>query len=575
MTHYKTLLSLFEKKDRIKIYMLLVASLFGAVAETFSIGMVLPYVDIIMSPTKAQNIPVLGSVFFGLSSNQIIITASIGLFIAFLLKNIYLFLLSLYQGKFTFNRHVQISYKLLKSYLYKPYSFFFDRNVAEIQRNFSSSIANVMQSVFLSSLALFIELLVAVLIFLLLLFADVTSTLVVAIVFGGVMYLFYQKQRKSIILYGKQQQDAAFEILKWVNQGILGIKEIKVRENYEFFLENMNKAGRQYAKAAIYNNIIGQAPRLVIEIIGIGAMSIIVLMNLALGKDIMKLIPILSLFALGAYRLMPSISRLINYITIIRFNFTSLDNIHKDLKDSSDVALMRTKSEIRKIEYIDSIRIKNLNFKYDSGGKNILNDINLTIKKGNKIGIIGESGQGKTTLLDCLLGLLQPNSGDILIDEISIYENLSSWHKVISYIPQTIYLNDDSIINNICLGVNEKQVDKEKVVDLLEKVKLKEFVLNLPNGLDSKIGDNGICISGGQKQRIAIARALYTDPDIIIMDEATSALDSDTEMHIAEALNSLGKDKTFIIVSHRLNALITCDEVYKIEKGFMQKQCLS
>lgn len=566
----KKILSIYNKAQKNKIIVLVIMGLIGAVAESLSLGIVIPYMSVIMNPEYIKNIVPLNAYITNWSNTEIIIASSAVLLFAFIIKNIYLLFMAYVQANFVFNQQLKFSVSLLKNYLMKPYAYFFSHNVAEAQRNLNSNIQQVMQIVMFNLITLFCEAIVAVLILSFLLYNDPLSTLCIAILLGGASLLVYKKQRVAIARHGKNQQDANYEMVKWINQSISGIKELKVRENYDFYLDNVIKAGEKNASAGVFISVLGSIPRLLIETLTILALGLIVVINIIGGKNLSDTIPTLVLFAAGAYRLMPSFNRGLVYINSIKFYMPAFRNIYEDLIEiereerSQQNDFSTSKQKLNRGDW-SVLEVSDLSFRYSKEQDYVLKDVTLRLNKGEKIGIVGKSGQGKTTMLDIILGLLVPTSGRILLNEKDIYDDMSGWHKMIGYIPQNSVLIDDTIANNIALGINNTGINWEIMNDLIDKLMLKDMVDSLPQGLNTIVGENGICLSGGQKQRIVIARALYFEPEILVMDEVTSALDNDTESNVSEIIGKLCTEKTMIIVSHRDGILQYCDKIYKIE----------
>jgi len=336
-------------------------------------------------------------------------------------------------------------------------------------------------------------------------------------------------------------------------------KIIKLKGNDKEILQKFSKASFGYAKANITNATLSQFPRLFLEAVGFSLIAIIVVyLVMKYQQDIKGALPILSMFVLGLYRLMPSVNRIYSSYNQVLFYIKSLEITHNDLiYEPEDLG----KEEI---EFKKEIRLKNIYFEYEVA-KDVLKDVNLTIKKGEKVGIVGESGSGKSTLVDLLIALYKPKSGKIIVDDVELNEtNIKSWRKKIGYIPQSIYLFDGTVAQNVAFG---ESVDKKRVKEVLQMANLFEFLEKYHQGIETKVGENGVKLSGGQKQRVAIARALYNDPEILVLDEATSALDNETEKKIMDEIYKIGKNKTMIIIAHRISTLDRCDRIIKLEEG--------
>jgi ABC-type multidrug transport system fused ATPase/permease subunit len=565
---------LFDKREKRNSAVLFGLIVFGALVETLGVGIILPFVTVVLQPEIFEKYSFLKAIYnlsFIGTYQRFVILMCIALIIIFVFKGLYMFFLLYMQNRFTLNRQIVMAKRLLESYMNKPYEFFFSKNSVELQRNVNSIVPSLINGLLLPGLSFLTELLIVAFILVLLLVADPFSAVSIAVILGGFGWLFYFLIKGHLSLAAKRLNEHFYEMGKSVLEGIGSIKEIKVMGREKSFISFYNENSKGYAKNQAFYNLAGQAPRLIIESLAVCGIVIIILVNVLYGKDMNQVLPVLALFAMAAIRIMPSMNRILGYATSIRFNLVNLNEIYEDVLEAVSNDAERTRG--KKTEnchyrkFSNDIIIKNLTYRYPNTDVNILEQASVTIKKGQSIGIIGPSGAGKTTLIDLLLGLLPPTAGCIMVDGDDIRDHMGDWQRNLGYVPQKIYLTDDTILRNVAFGIEEKEIDEERVWSALEAAQMKIFVENLPKKVYTNIGESGIFLSGGQRQRLGIARALYHNPEVLILDEATSALDTEVEKLISEALNTIGKNKTLIIIAHRINTLDQCDLIYKVDGG--------
>lgn len=576
------LLDLFDKKEKRNTMVMIGLIIIGALAETVGVGIILPFVSLILDPQLIRKYEFLTAVynweFIGTYKHFVILLCSLLIFL-FIFKSLYMLFLLYIQNRYSLNRQILMARRLFSSYMNKSYEFFFERNVAELQRNINVLVPAVIARFLIPALSLLTELLVVLFIFIILLIADPVSAIAIALILCMISVLYYIKVKNRLGTTSGAQNTNLTYMNKSVQEGIASIKEIKVMERESSFVDVYNKNSKGYAKAQAFYNLANQSPRLIIETIVVCGIVILVLINVLYGNEMNDLLPVLSLFAMAAVRIMPSMNRILGHLTNLKFSKVNLDAIYEDVRE----ALINSEKNGKKFKknikneaaeniLVKEIVIENLTYRYPNTNVDILQKVNLTIKKGQSIGIVGQSGAGKTTLIDLILGLLKPSEGFILVDGMDIQNNMSTWRKNLGYVPQHIYLIDDTILKNVALGIIDKDIDEEKVWAALETAQMKSFVENLPNQLNTTVGQGGILLSGGQRQRIGIARALYHDPKVLILDEATSALDTEIEEQISEAIDAIGKSKTLIIIAHRISTLKNCDVIYKVDGGKIIEQ---
>jgi ABC-type multidrug transport system fused ATPase/permease subunit len=556
--------------------MLIIAAIF----ETAGIGLIVPFVGIVTNPGIIQKHAILSKAYELLnfqSTNAFILFAVGCLLTVFILKNAYLLLFYYLQYKVIFNQKVKLSRTMFKEYLTKPYTFHLQRNSAELLRNINGEIPKVFDGILLASFQLLTETLVIMSILSLLIFTAPLATLTSGVLLGGTVFLFFRIFRNKISYLGKENQRVSRELIKWVNQGLGASKEVKVSGREGYFVNSYNKQSKIMASNTIYKNMLDQIPRLFIETLLVSVVLITMIIIVFQGTDTSKLVSTMSLFAMAAFRLMPSINRIVATLSSIRFSQPALTVVYNDLiKDSNgknkvfnDVFIESKPVKVNNDErsFHNAIVLENVYFRYPNQEELSIKNVSLTIPIGKSVAFVGTSGAGKTTIVDIVLGLLEPEKGKVLVDGKDLNDLIPIWQSKIGYIPQSIYLSDETIRKNVAFGIADQDIDEIAVQKAIEDAQLKVFVESLPEGLDTVVGERGVRLSGGQRQRIGIARALYHNPEIIFLDEATSALDNETEKEIMKAIDGLKGEKTLIIIAHRLSTIENCDIVFKVDKG--------
>lgn len=573
MFFMKKIFSVLTWREKVQAGAIFVLIMLGAAGETFSIGIFLPFLSLFSDPSGYLEYPYLGKIysFFSVSSYQsAVLWTSLFIFMVFAGKNILLFFISNAQIRFSYSRQINISRRLLEKYLHMPYTVFFTRNSAELLRNINYCVPIMISGVMLRIFLLFSELLVVLCVLAFLFWSDPVSTAAVVVIAAAASGPVYIYLRKRIQAAGRMHQAALENMLKWVNQSLGGVKEIKVSHRDVFFLEKFTGASRQYAKYGSFLEIATLFPRYYLEIIAVSALLAVIIVNLFSGQPMQEILPVLGLFAIASFRIMPSVNRILAYLTAIRFNAAAADFVYEDLAtemgDAADTGeRFLSKKKANSFDLRGCIECLDISYTYPGTDNYVLKEARVTIMKGTSTAIVGPSGAGKTTLADIILGLLQPDAGSVLVDGKDIREDLCSWQRKIGYVPQAVYLSDDSIKNNLAFGIDESQIEEKQIWRAIDIAGLREFVLSLPQGLETMVGEKGICLSGGQRQRIGIARALYGDPELLVLDEATSAVDSETERYISSAVERLVGEKTMIIIAHRSETIEKCDRVYSIK----------
>lgn len=566
---------IFDRKQKMQLGILGVMIFIGGILETLGVGAMIPVVTALLDPDQLQEYidtyPFLQKICDVLSvenAGQLTMSLLILLIVIYIVKNLYILFLTYRQNTFiTHNRNKMIS-RVMAEFLNRPYEQYLGADIPTVFRITDSDIPQTF-NLMLAMLQLASEVVVSLLIFMVLLLQDVKMTLFILVIFG-VMTLFILKVLKPRLnKIGAQNQNIQSRIAKWRLQAIYGLKDVKVLNREEFFIRNYYESGKIGANVSRNYIVLNNVPRLLIETVFITSVLTFIAIYIKGGGDVASMMTTLATFGVAAMRVLPSVNRINTYITEIAYTQPSLDfvyeNLQEGMKTDAMLAELKANAQVEKLKLEDKIELKNISFHYPDAEKNIFTKADMVVPKGRSVGIIGASGAGKSTIVDVLLGLLHAQEGEITCDGVNIFKNYESWLAQIGYIPQAIYLVDESIRENIAFGIDADQISDERIWQVLEEAQLKEFVEELPDGLDTTIGDRGVRLSGGQRQRIGIARALYNDPEILVFDEATSALDNDTEAAVMEAVNSFHGKKTMVIIAHRLNTIEKCDIVYKVE----------
>ena len=569
---HKKLQIFLDKKQNIKILLLLFAGIFATFFELISIGSIPAFVMIIVDVEKFMSIlsPYVSLNFFSEMTNRsITIIAASFLMLIFLAKNTYLFLIIYFQGKIFKDLRFLTSVRLFKYYVNMPYVEHLSINPAILIRTMQSDIGLAFIYI-TSNLTLIKESVILLSIFILLLVVDPLISSFALLFLGIPVLTFYFFYRKKLKAKGTSLQELNGKKIKTINQSLGLIKETKLLHREKFFFSSFFDTSDKSEKINFFSYLMTSTPRLALEVITISAVVMVCALLVFIGRSPDSILPIVSLFAVSAIRLIPGLNTITASLTTIRFITPSFDLIVNEigkLNSSPKIENIKNIDDKNKIKFNNNILLKDLSFNYKAESKIAINNISMNIKKGSRVGIIGRSGSGKSTLVDIILGLLEPEKGEILVDGVDIKNNKRSWQSHLGYIPQDIYLLDDTIKNNITFGIDEKKINEKLLYESIKIAQLEKFVELSKNKLDTIVGNRGIKISGGEKQRIGIARALYNQPKILIFDEATSALDIDNENKILDEIYEGIGDKTLIIISHRNNTVKYCDLIYVMEQG--------
>jgi ABC-type multidrug transport system fused ATPase/permease subunit len=537
--------------------------------EIAGIGILVPALSILLDPNELKSVEIRNFIiiiFGNLSHAQFVILGLSTIIVFYLIKSGFLIYLAFRQSRFATTLTVDLSLKLFKGYLNMPYFFHLKNSSTQLQKNIQIEILHF-GGICLAAMVLSTEVTAIIGIALFLIFMEPLGAISVIIFFLFFSFVFNKLTSQKIKNWGYQRQDSDNKSVKLLNEGLAGIKQVKLSSIENFYINKFSKYETKKASLNTRIQVLAIVPRLYLELLAIIGVSILIFSMLLQSKPVSQLIPILGVFVASAFRMIPSINRVMNSLQTIAFAQSVIDVLVEQF-DVIKSHLLKSDKKL-KIKFENGVTVKNLNFKYSGSNKMTLNNIDFIIKKGDFIGFVGVSGSGKSTLIDNIVGLLEPSSGEISVDGININSNISMWQSTIGYVPQTIFLIDDSLRRNIALGIPDNDIDEKKISDAIKSAQLISVINKLSDGLDTIVGERGVRISGGERQRIGIARALYNDPDLLILDEATSSLDNETESDFMEAINALKGKKTILLVAHRLSTIRNCDKIYNLKNGML------
>jgi ABC-type multidrug transport system fused ATPase/permease subunit len=569
----RKVLLLLSGAERRELYLLLLAVLVMASFEVIGIASIMPFMAVVANPEViATNKHFAAAYGFLAAGSERIFLIYLGVLVLGLvvITNTISGLTMWLMLRFTTGRMHSLSERLLTKYLSQPYTFFLHRNSAELLKNVLPEVGRVISGVLIPGIHVLARSVVVLFIIGLLLMVDPVLAILVLAVLGSAYGCIYWLVRQKLAAIGQASVEASRQRYRYANEALAGIKDIKLFGREGSFLRRFSGPSWSAARYEAHGQAVAALPRYVLEVVAFGGILIIVLYLLAASGGVGDALPLISLYALAGYRLLPALQMIFSSATQVRFNAPALDELCRDLQDAPETAPPFMKEEVvERLEVRDKIELKSVHFSYPGTAASVLRDLSLRIPARTSIGLVGATGAGKTTVVDVVLGLLTPDSGVLAVDGQAITSrNRRNWQANLGYVPQSIYLADDTIAANIAFGVPDNQIDHIQVERAARAANLHQFVVgSLPAGYGTVVGDRGIRLSGGQRQRVGIARALYHDPGVLVLDEATSALDGITEGVVMEALRSLAHLKTMIVVAHRVTTLRECDAIYMLAGG--------
>ena len=566
---YKKLWALLSKAERKETLVLLVMILVMSLLDVAGVASILPFITILGSPELVDTNPVLSwaynyfgfttrSEFFFFLGGLVFITLIISL--AWKTATQYKLL------SFVFMREHSIGLRMFEGYLNQSYSWFLDRNSSELGKNLLSELRELLSKMLLPAINVISQGAVSLLRLIMLLIVDYKLALTVAAVLGLFYGTIYKAISKLLIHMGSMRYESNRERFKVASESLFAIKEVKIGGVEDLYIQRFNSSAKEFAKNEAQLKTITALPRYALEAIAFGGMVLVLLSVLDDKNGVSQVLPIVALYAFAGYRLLPAMQALYSNLTSLRFSETIVNELYKEIESLDNV---NKKKDEENISFLDKLVLSNVSFNYPGTDRSVLNDISLTIPVNNMVGFVGLTGSGKTTLIDIILGLLEPQKGSLVVDGVEINsKNIINWQRKLGYVPQQISLIDASLAENIAFGVKKEEINMETVHNVSRIASLHDFVNNnLKDGYNTPIGERGVKLSGGQRQRVGLARALYHNPSVLVLDEATSALDNTTERVVMDSIKKLGQEITIIIIAHRLSTIRDCDVIYHLDKG--------
>ena len=566
---YKKLWSLLSKSERKETLVLLVMILVMSLLDVAGIASILPFITILGSPELVETNPVLSWTYnyFGFTANSEFFFFLGGLVFITLITSLAWKTATQYKLlSFVFMREHSIGVRMFEGYLNQPYSWFLDRNSSELGKNLLSELRELLSKMLLPVINLISQGTVSLLMLIMLLIIDYKLAFTVAVVLGLFYGSIYKAISKLLLRMGSMRYDSNRERYNIASESLFAIKEVKIGGVEDLYIQRFNSSAKEFAKNEAQLKTITALPRYALEAIAFGGMVLVLLSVLDDKNGVSQVLPIVALYAFAGYRLLPAMQSVYSNATSLRFSETIIDELHKEIVSLGKVDKKKDKENI---SFLEKITLNNVSFNYPGTDSKVLNDISLTITANNMVGFVGLTGSGKTTLVDIILGLLEPQKGNLMADGVEINsKNINNWQSKLGYVPQQISLIDASLAENIAFGVKEDEINMETVQNVSRIASLHDFVNNnLTDGYNTAIGERGVKLSGGQRQRVGLARALYHNPSVLVLDEATSALDNTTERVVMDSIKKLGQEITIIIIAHRLSTIRDCDVIYHLDKG--------
>ncbi len=547
-----------------------------SILEVVGVASILPFMQLVAEPDAIEKSTLLNKIYLYFNfvdHRQMLIYFGVAVMVLIACTNIFSIFTTWLQYNYSWGVAHNLSTRLLRTYINKPYRFFLNTNTSELSTYIVSEVNVLTNGVIIPIIEIFSRTFISLIIFGLLIWVDVTIALIMFGALGGAYLLIYFAQRNYLKRIGHYRIEMNLLRYKSLQELLNGIKTVMVYNQQKFFFNRFSYASKEFCEVQPKYNLLLAAPRNILEFLAFGSILGITIYIFISSGNIQSAIPRLSLYAVAGYKLLPALQKAFSAAAKLRHNYPVLEKLHDDLVFSLQPQ-EEFQEEITPIPVNKSIKLNHLNFSYSKTENPILNDFNLDILKGQTIAFIGSTGSGKTTLVDLIVGLLHPTDGSIDIDDVSINPaNVESWRANLAYVPQEVFLFDDTIVQNITLGIRDNQIDSKLLKKVTKIANIYDFIKEeLPEGFETKIGERGVRLSGGQRQRLGLARALYSNPEVLILDEATSALDSITEKEVIESLKLLPQNITTIIIAHRLSTVRHADQIYILKEGQIADQ---
>ena len=561
-TIFQQVWRILSRQERRGLGWIFVLMIVGSVLETLSLGLVVPVVGLLTRPNYIQNFPRINELLGYPTEHQFVIGMMFALVVVYIAKSFFLIWSAWVQRGYSASVTTRIGRQLFRSYLYQPYAFHLQRNSAVLIRNSQNS-GLVMTGIIDPILVISSDILVTAGLLVLLIKLEPIGSIATISIFGLTSWIFRKFTNSRIKTWGEIQNFHKRMLLQHLQQGFGGVKDVKILGTEEYFASQYGENLLKNSEVVRRFSIAQTLPRFGLEILTIIGLAVLVSTMVLLDSELPEILPVLGLFGAAAFRLLPAVNRLISNFQIINVSRPQVNEVFEDL----DLPDQLNHKNSDRSTLTSAISIVDISFSYAESLKNVVSGVSVKIGRGEAVGLIGSSGSGKSTLVDILLGLLEPNSGKVLVDGSDIHDDLRGWQDQIGYVPQSIFLTDDTLRRNVAFGLPKDKIDDDAVRSAIRSAQLEEFVASLPDGMETVVGERGVRLSGGQRQRIGIARALYNNPDVLVLDEATSSLDTETEHGVMQAVQALQGDKTVIIVAHRLSTVEYCDRLYRLENA--------
>jgi len=572
----RKLFSLLTRRERQNLYILFVAVLLMASLQVASVASIMPFLSVASDPSIIQENEYLRWAYttFGFDDDRsFLIALGLGALIVLVVSNVFIILTRWAMERYSWGRNHSLSRRLLRSYLYRPYEYFLTRNSSELGKNILEEVKEVTDQMLKPTLRGVAKAVVALFIVGFLVYFDPIVALMVTVVLGAAYGGIYLVVRSQLDERGEARVEANTKRYQFVGEAFGGIKEVKIQGKEDSFLNLYDDPSERYARNQALYRVIKKAPRYIIEMVAFGGIILIAVYLIAVRESLQQVIPVLGLYAFAGYRLLPALQEAFHGLASARFNVAALNKLHRDLKGlaEADSSASGESDETRPPPLVleEELALRGVSYTYPDADQPAIKDLSLTIPARSMVGFVGKTGSGKTTAVDLALGLLRPQDGEIIVDGTPLRaKNLRRWQKTLGYVPQHIYLSDDTVARNIAFGVPQDQIDMETVREAARRAHILDYVeQDLPNRWETVVGERGVKLSGGQRQRIGIARALYHEPSVLVFDEATSALDQSTEAGVMEAIYDLEGEQTILIISHRLSTVQRADNIFMLEDG--------